>query len=343
MSSPAPLVVVVMVACLASPSVALAQLRFTEVGRVTGPLVSAAPGPLAVADSGPAQATVFDGRTGATRILQTPAGCAISHASGNHAALLCYPDGQPYGSPTRVVVLNLRTGAQAVATVAPDLLTGTMEATAGAHWLELLVLHGFSEYSGKEIKSRVLVDWRTGSRIDEATDPFGKRALVDLDRPSARRRLCRPLRRLPESLLDYDQSRFASATLSPPWVLHQPDGDDATLQRCGSMRVRRIGGSAVVNLMDGVLVVQQHSARVTLQRLGSERLLRGTVPGVTPPSRTTVTAGRHFAFATVPTLQPGPTPVLRARLPAGAVTPPPADPPTPPAPRRRASWATPSG
>jgi hypothetical protein len=313
MSSRTPFLAGVVMACLSWPSVALARLRFAEVARVTGPLVSAAPGPLAVADSGPAQATVFDGRTGATRILQTPPGCAISHASGNHAALLCYPDGQPYAPPRRLIVLNLRTGAQALATVAPDLLTGTMEATAGAHWLELLVNHGYSEYSGKENDSRVLVDWRTGSRVDEATDPFGTRALVDLDRPSGHRRLCRPLRRLRDVALN-DFSRFSPTTLSAPWVLQQPDGD-ATLQRCGSRRARRIGASAVVDLVDGVLVVQQHSARVTLQRLGSARLLRGTVPGVTPPSRTTVTAGRRFAFATVPTLHPGPTPVLRARLP----------------------------
>jgi hypothetical protein len=313
MSSRMALVLVATVGCLSWPSVALAQLRFAEVAHVTGPLVSAAPGPLAVAASGPSQATVFDGRSGATRILQTPPGCAISHASGNHAALLCYPDVQPYGSPTRVVVLNLRTGAQAVATVAPDLLAGALRATAGAHWLELFVVHGFGVSSGKEIDSRVLVDWRTGTRIDEATDPFGIRAVVDLDRPSGHRRLCRPLRRLRDFAL-YDLSRFAPTTLSAPWVLQQPEGD-ATLQRCGSKRVRRIGARAVVSLGDGVLVVQQHSARVTLQRLGSGRVLRGTIPGVTPPSRTTVTAGRRFAFATVPTLRPAPTLVLRARLP----------------------------
>ncbi|MCW3049171.1 MAG: hypothetical protein JWO74_3455, partial [Solirubrobacterales bacterium] len=173
--------------------------------------------------------------------------------------------------------------------------------------------HGYSEYSGKENDSRVLVDWRTGSRVDEATDPFGTRALVDLDRPSGHRRLCGPLRRLPGSLL-VDGSRFSPTTLWSPWVLQHPDGD-TILEHCGSRRARRIRASAVVSLVDGVLVVQQHNAGVTLQRLDSGRVFRGTVPGVSAPSRTTVAAGRRFAFATVPTFGPGPTAVLRALLP----------------------------
>lgn len=300
---------------LLAPGSVRASAAFTPVAVITGPLVAASPGPLAVADGAPGTIVVFDTRSGRTRPRSVPPDCHVSLAQGAYAALLCGREASPTHTVQRLVVVNLRSGSQAVARVAPQLLAGTQSATAGAHWVELLVLHGYSSV-GKEDKSRVLVDWRSGAAIDEAKDPFGARKVIDLDEAGGTRRLCGPLRRAPGGLPDYDVSRFARTTYTGRWLLQDGGKGYAELQRCGARRVRRIGASAEVALADDVLTVQQHSARIRVERLSGSRISRFTVPGVRPPRRTTAVGGRAFLFATQPTVEDvrQPMTVLRVRV-----------------------------
>lgn len=189
-----------------------------------------------------------DGRSGVVAYLASPGSLAVLRDSGQTSEFAIPSDCVPMAAASDAVGLGC-----GFAMDSPELLTvadGERHAISidglgaergfvvgiGTDWIELEAATPPAA-NGHYFLFRALVNRTNGDKVDLRRDPFGVASVIDLNRASAHRRLCRPHRRTRTNSPAFDHTRYLPASLFGSWFAESAEAR-IRVSRCGSKRHR---------------------------------------------------------------------------------------------------------
>lgn len=228
---------------------------------------------------------VFDTRTGAVSEHPRPRpDCAFADVGGGKLLWSCGD-----GYPIHVVVLKLRTGQ----VKERDLYVGELGGAVtevGTYWLKG---HGGDHRGGSHTSWWSLATWRQEVDWNGAANEID-----DLDRPSFARRMCRPLRRLPNPGYDgeWDNEQWAPFQYDGRAGLYFDQGR-WTLDRCGRGPTSLLPTGAVAARLSGGQVTWRKGSKLAAYDVAARRSRSWRRAEIDPAAASaTIASTRHALF-----------------------------------------------